>query len=44
MLMNKKKQELINLIFKKLNNYQNGSSKINKREVEEFIKYLIKNN
>ncbi len=42
--MNYKTQELITLIYKKLKNNKNVNCKINRNEVEEFVKSLIKNN
>ena len=42
--MNHKTKELINLIFKRLKNYKDSNLKITRKEVEEFVSYLIYNN
>jgi len=42
--MNEKTQELITLIYKKLKNNKTVKLKINRNEVEAFVRSLIKNN
>ena len=42
--MNDKTQELISLIYKKLKYNKAEKLKINRNEVEEFVRSLIKNN
>ena len=42
--MSKKKQNLLELIFKKLKNNNIRKINLEKKEFTEFINYLIKNN
>ena len=42
--INEKTNELINLIFKKLKDYKNLKIKVSRKEVEELVSYLKRNN
>ena len=42
--MNKKSEYLINSIFEKLKKNKMGKLNLNKKELENFISFLLKNN
>ena len=42
--MNKKDDQLINSLYKKLSKFKNEGLKITKKEVEDFFSLLIKKN